>query len=737
MMLMSPEHLASVFCCIWNRDLRLLALDSNVRTEMMSSADMLALASALFCGVLALIVAWNERRSVAHWAFVAGMAAMAVEDVCFALTADAASPEEMVYWQNWRLVAISFLPGIWIFFSLTYARGNYSEFLKRWRLVLAAAFLLPIGLVILFGKDLIISAGQTKTGYWVFGLGIPGIVLNLLSLLGLVLVLMNLERTYRAAVGTMLWRIKFMILGLGVIFAVGAYVSSQALLFHALDLSLEAVTATAMLLGGALILRSLFRAGHFNADVYPSQSALHNSLTVLLAGAYLLIVGVFAKVVVFLGGDASFTLKAFVLLVILVLLAMLLLSDRMRLHTRRFVSRHFQRPLYDYRSVWRRFTEETAPCVKPAELCQAAVKLMTDIFQVLSVTVWLVDDKRENLEFATSTFLSETKANALKPQSVDAMEVMRALEKQPDPVDLDASKEGWTDVLKRCHPDEFRKGGNRVCVPMMSGGEVLGLIILGDRVGGVSFSWQDFDLLKCIADQVAASLLNVQLSQKLLRSKEMEAFQTMSAFFVHDLKNTTSTLNLMLMNLPVHFNDPEFRADALRGISKTVAHINRLIGRLSLLRHELQIKLVESDLNEVVVRALAGWEEAAGVSLVKDLRHLPKAPLDQEQMLKVVTNLVLNAREAVLPAGEVRIETAQGNGSVVLTVSDNGCGMAPEFLSRSLFRPFQTTKKSGLGIGLFQSKMIVEAHKGRIQVESQPGKGTTFRVILPLPKQNG
>ena len=703
----------------------------------MSNADILGFASALFCSVLALIVAWNERRSVAHWAFVAGMVALAVEDVCFALTADAASPEEMVYWQNWRLVAMSFLPGIWLFFSLSYARGNYSEFLKRWRFVLAAAFLMPIGLVILFGNDLIVSVGHTETGHWMFGLGIPGIVLNLLFLLSLVLVLMNLERTYRAAVGTMLWRIKFMILGLGVIFAVRAYVSSQVLLFHAVNLSLQAVSVTAVLLGGVLILRSLFRAGHFNTDVYPSQSALHNSLTVLLAGVYLLIVGVFAKVVTFLGGDAAFTLKAFVLLVALVLLAILLLSDRVRLHTRRFVSRHFQRPLYDYRSVWRRFTEGTASCVKPTELCQAAVKLVTDIFQVLSVTIWLVDDKRENFVFATSTFLSETKANDLKPQSVDAMEVMRALENHSDPIDMDASKESWTAVLRRCHPDEFRKGGNRVCVPMIGGGEVLGLIILGDRVGGVSFSWQDFDLLTCVADQVAASLLNVQLSQKLLQAKEMEAFQTMSAFFVHDLKNTTSTLNLMLKNLPVHFNDPEFRADALRGISKTVAHINHLIGRLSLLRHELQIKPVESDLNEVVVKALAGWEEAAGVSLVKDLRPLPKVLLDQEQMLKVVTNLVLNARDAVSLAGEIRIETTQSNGWVILTVSDNGCGMAPEFLSRSLFRPFQTTKKNGLGIGLFQSKMIVEAHKGRVQVESQPGKGTTFRIILPLLKQNG
>jgi putative PEP-CTERM system histidine kinase len=709
-------------------------LDTNFGNEMTSNADMLAFASAFFCGGLALIVTWNKQRSVAHCAFVAGMLALAVADVCSALTTYAALPEEMVHWQYWRMVAISFLPGTWLFFSLTYARGNYLEFLKRWRLVLVGAFLLPIGLVIFFGKDLIISVGKTESDHWMFSLGLSGLIFNLSCLVGWVLVLMNLERTYRAAVGTMLWRIKSMILGLGVIFAVRAYVSSQVLLFHAMDLSLEAVTDMGMLLGGLLILRSLFRAGHFDTDVYPSHSAVHNSLTVILAGVYLLIVGVFAKVVVFFGGDASFTLKAFVLLVTVVLIAIGFLSDRVRLHARRFVSRHFQRPLYDYRTVWRRVTEETATCVKPADLCQAAVKLVADIFEVLSVTLWLVDDKRENFVFATSTFLSEVRGNNLKPPSADAMEVMRALEKHPDPIDLDAAKESWTTVLKRCHPDEFRKGGNRVCVPMMSRGEVLGLMILGDRVGGVSFSWQDFDLLKCIADQVAASLLNAQLSQQLLQGKEMEAFQTMSAFFVHDLKNTTSTLNLMLNNLPEHFNDPEFRADALRGISKTVAHINRLIGRLSLVRHELEIKPVDSDLNEVVARALAGWEAAAGVSLVKDLQALPKIPLDQEQMLKVVTNLVLNAREAVLPSGEIRIETTQGNGWVVLTVADNGSGMAPEFLSRLLFRPFQTTKKNGLGIGLFQSKIIVEAHKGRVEVASQPGKGTTFRVFLPLPK---
>jgi putative PEP-CTERM system histidine kinase len=358
---------------------------------------------------------------------------------------------------------------------------------------------------------------------------------------------------------------------------------------------------------------------------------------------------------------------------------------------------------------------------------------VTDIFQALSVTIWLVDEKNEQAVFGASTFLSAARAESLQPEKTDVAALIKFFLHHREPVDLDVLKESWAAGLQHCHPDEFHKGGNRVCVPMIVGNEILGFMILGDRVSGVAFGWQDFDLLKCIGDQIAAGLLNTRLSQKLLQAKELEAFQTMSAFFVHDLKNTANTLNLMLQNLPVHFDDPAFRADALRGVAKTVAHINRLIGRLGSIRHELQIKPVPADLNELIARALADWEDVAGINLKKDLQPLPKIFFDPEQMLKVATNLIFNAREAVAQSsGQVQIQTRQADGWAVLAIADNGCGMSREFMERSLFRPFQTTKKSGLGIGMFQSKMIVEAHKGKIEVESETGKGTTFRIFLPL-----
>ncbi len=698
----------------------------------MSNAAILAFIAAIFGGTLALVVAWQARRSLAHWFFAAGMLALAAESVFTCLSLNAGTAELVVQSETYKLLAESFLPGIWLFFTLSYARGNAREFLSRWRYVLAVSFLVPIGLALYFNDELIVPQKIGPNAQWALGLTTSGFALNLLFLLSTVLVLMNLERTFRASVGTMRWRIKFMIMGLGVLFLVRAYTSSQILLFQRIDPNLQGVDSFALFVACPLILRSLLRSGHFDVNVYPSHSVIHNSLILLLAGIYLFAVGVFANIVKFLGTDASFALKAFVLLVGLVLLTILLLSDRVRLYTKRFVSRNFQRPMYDYRTVWRRFTECTASRTDQLELCRASVSLVAEIFQVLSVTIWLVDEKKANLIFAASTSLTDAQGAQLSPPSATAGEVMRALQNQHDPVDIDSSRENWAAALRRSHPDEFHKGGSRVCVPMAVGGELSGIMTLGDRVGGLPFMHQDLDLLKCVGDQVAASLRNLQLSGKLLQVKEMEAFQTMSAFFVHDLKNTASTLGLMLKNLPIHFNDPAFREDALRGVSKTVTHINNLISRLSLLRHGLEIRRADSDLNEVVAKALAAHKGALEVELVKDFQILPRISLDPEQLIKVITNLVLNATEAVTKPGLIRIQTSQLNGWAVLAVADNGCGMSQEFLNRSLFRPFQTTKKAGLGIGMFQSKMIIEAHGGRIEVESETGKGTTFRVLLPI-----
>ena len=102
--------------------------------------------------------------------------------------------------------------------------------------------------------------------------------------------------------------------------------------------------------------------------------------------------------------------------------------------------------------------------------------------------------------------------------------------------------------------------------------------------------------------------------------------------------------------------------------------------------------------------------------------------VDNERFRNVIINLVLNAYESFHGKGEIKIMLTSEDGNVVISFADNGPGIPEDFLKNSLFKPFKTMKEGGLGIGLFQTKQIVESHGGRIEVESEEGKGTTFKV---------
>jgi len=691
--------------------------------------------SALCCFALAITTLLRAGRFVDRWAFSVGMLILAVESVLAGLSFGADSADGMARWQQWRLLSIALLPGTWLLFSRCYSRAaNRKEFSRRW-FPWVFATVVPLGFIIVCWEQLIVSWQRVGSAHsWVVQLGWPALGLHAVLLIAAVGVLMNLEGTFRAAVGTMRWRIKYMLLGVGLIFVARLYASSQALLFRGVDMSIEAVNPAATLVGCLLIVRAMLREGHFDLQVYPSQSVLQGSLAALLAGCYLLIVGVLAKVVTLLGGDASFAFKTLVILVSIVLLALLLQSDHVRLRMRRMVSRHFSRPVYDYRTVWRKFTEGTATRMDQPDLCAAFARLVGDVFQALSVTIWLVDEGRGVVTFGASTAQAPDQGRNREMQTASMAEVIHYFHEHPEPIEYEAVRATWAESLRAWHPAEFRKGGGRVCIPIVSRGEVLGLITVGDRVGAVEYSLQDFDMFRCIAEHAAASLLNLSLSRTLLQAKEMESFQKMAAFFVHDLKNAASTLNLMLKNLPVHFDDPAFREDALRGIAKTVTRINDLTGRLNTLRHELKMKPAEADLNELIANAAAAVQLGPDVSVVQALAPLPRLSLDREQIGKLLVNLLLNAGEAMGGHGQLRITSGTTEGRVVVTVADTGCGMTSDFISQSLFQPFQTTKKNGFGIGMFQCKAIVDAHGGKITVLSEPGNGTVFSVSLPLPE---
>ena len=686
--------------------------------------------AAVFSLTTAFVSLLPRRSSPGRWYFFAGMAVLGFESLFTGLSLRAAQLSEVFRWLTPGLIAKSLVPGIWLGFSLTWSRPapNYRESLTRLRIPMAIVALLPVVLLLGFRQQFPNAAGEEVH----LRFGAMANVSNVILLVACLWILMNLEQTFRSAVGTARWRIKFVILGLAVIFGARLYVLAQELLYSTYDLRWSGIESGALLIGCVCLTVSYRRTGFVEIDVYPSRAVLRTSLTALIGGGYLIIVGVLANIARRFGGAESFQAVSFVVLLGAAGLAVLLLSDRLRQRIHGFVGRHFARAQHDSVQIWTDFSRRLAGVRDQAGLCAVSVRLISETFEVLSVSIWLQDEHREQLIVGASTAPQAGEFTAGTASAIASGAVGAALRLRSAPFDLEPVNEPWAEELRRLNSKAFPNGGNRWCVPLRSGEQCLGALVLADRVNGVVYTGEQLQLLRCIAGQVTSLLLNLRLANELARSREMEAFRTMSAFFVHDLKNAAASLNLMLKNLPVHFDDPAFREDALRGIGNTARRIDEMIGRLTALRQRPDFKPVETDLNQIVSQALDNLDGMPHVELTRELQPLPRVLVDREQIQSVVTNLLLNARDALGPGGRIRVSTKDLGDSIVLSVADNGCGMSAAFLRDSLFRPFQSTKKNGLGIGMFQSRMIVETHRGTIRVESETGKGSTFQVSLPV-----
>ena len=510
---------------------------------------------------------------------------------------------------------------------------------------------------------------------------------------------------------------------------------SQAILFSGPDLALSGVESGALLIGCLFLTLAYVRTGLAEIDVYPSRAVLRSSLTVLIAGGYLFVVGVLAQLVRRFGGAESFQIQALVVLLGMAGLAVLLLSDRFRQRVHAFAARHFSRAQHDSVRIWSQVSAAAGASVKDqAGLCAASARFISETFDVLSVTMWLLDEEKEQLLAGASTASQSGEAagghargprvtchcgrTASEAFAVRSGRCERALgggiaATQPE----QGSPRAATAGAFPCGPE--KRASARSCS--------------ADRVNGAGYTIEELDLLKCIADQITSVLLNLRLANEVAHARELEAFRTMSAFFVHDLKNAAASLNLMLKNLPVHFDNPAFREDALRGVGNTARRIDDMIARLGALRQRPDFQPRRSRSEPARDRHPRPARRHAGRGTRRRrFDPLPGILADREQIQSVVTNLVLNARDALGPGGRIEVRTEHRGGHAVLSVADNGCGMSPAFLKESLFRPFQSTKKNGLGIGMFQSRVIVEAHGGSIHVESETGTGTTFRVSLPV-----
>ena len=303
----------------------------------------LPFAAALLSLLLAVASVLRKKPSPATWCFFAGMTVLSIDSLLGGVSLRATELPDALRWLTRGLIAKSFLPIAWLGFSLTYSRGDYRESLAGWKVPLSILSLVPIALSLGFREQLfqVVLATGPAGDVLLLRAGLMAKALNVVLLVALVLALMNLEQTFRSAVGTMRWRIKYVVLGLAVIFGAQIYVRSIGILYSAYDVALVNVESSGLLIGSLFLALAYARTGFAEIDVYPSRAVLRSSLTVLIVGGYLFIVGILAQVVRRFGGGESFQFQVLVVITGMAGLTVLMLSDRVRQRIQAFVGRHF------------------------------------------------------------------------------------------------------------------------------------------------------------------------------------------------------------------------------------------------------------------------------------------------------------------------------------------------------------------------------------------------------------
>ena len=569
----------------------------------MSFSSLLSYIACLFSLVLAGLVLWRDPKSLVHRLFAAGMLLFVADAALIGLNID---DQSLLYLQKLRLWVNAFLPGTWLFFSVVFARKNWREYVGRWKWILIAAFAIPLALLTIFNQYLFeVNALGVTTRFPLPYLSWSGQYLIIIFLFGYILILMNLEKTLRTAVGNMRWQVKFTVFGLGGLFAVHIYTLSQIALYRVLTPNFELIKIGALIFANLLILRSLFRTRLFNAEIYVSQSILYNSLTILVVGVYFVAVGIFAEIAIYVGGDEKFPVKAFLLFLAIGGVAILTFSDRFRREAKLFISRNFHRPIYDYRREWTRFTQETALISDIVTLSRTISRIVSEMISSLSVSIWLFDGKRGVLTLKASTSNSGNQMENLAKYETEIKRLAEIMRGEKDPIDFGLPESSWSSKTPRIEKEFLKEFGIRYCVSLNAGEEFVGVVTLDSRVAGDLLSLEDFDLLKTIADQTAVSIRQLKLAEELKKTTEMESFQRMSTFFFHDLKNLASKLSLTVQNIPIHFENKDFRDDAIKTITQSLEKINQMCNQLSSFGRKLELKPNEWDLNEIVKSSIS------------------------------------------------------------------------------------------------------------------------------------
>ena len=661
------------------RDGQLLA--SRDRSAMVFLAALLA---TVIWGVISLIDLWSVKRLTWHLALAF----------------------DQLRYVAWSAFLLLLLPSVSNGLSAARARAS-------WGFVVVLALL---GLAINLVSGLKPEDGQDTSR-------LTALVQMAWAVLGLLLV----EQVFRNQTDTARWSAKPLCLGLGGLFAFDVYLYSQALMLGALDLDAVAARSLVHAVAVPLLLLASRRHASWLSKVKVSNAAAFYSASLLLVGLYLLFVAAAGYYVRYAGGSWGGALQVSLLFAALILLGVVLASGQMRARLRVFLGKNFFRYRYDYRVEWLRFTAMLASKSTPQEVGQLVVRGLADMVESPGGGLWfkaLGDDRLVQVAHWNMPQLPHS-----EPTDSPFCQLMHEREWI---CQLDAERAHQEDRAAAAVLPAWLAGLPLawVAVPLIVGDELIGFVVLTQPRARFDLNWEVRDLLKTAARQAAGFLAQMHAAEALLEARKFDAFNRMSAFVVHDLKNIITQLSLMMKNAERHRDNPEFQADMLTTVESSLDKMRQMMLQL---REGERPTGGTSGVNLLdVVQRIQTQARQRGRELQVDTIDRVATRGHEQRLERVIGHVVQNAMDATPATGRVWVKLQQSAGRALVEVGDTGVGMSPDFIQTRLFRPFNSTKTSGMGIGSYESFQYVKELGGSIDVKSELGRGTVVTLLLPL-----
>jgi hypothetical protein len=685
--------------------------------------------SGLLALVLAGFVVVRNTRARSNQLLALGLTILGLFQVLLALPLFVQAP-------LWRLAVfrVAFglsaaIPPVWLAFSVIFAESNGGTHFARWRpAILGLSAVVPLVWLGLVMDRVIIPVRLAVSGPVVIGVDSWGKAFQAAFLVGLALVLLHTENLYRQADQKTRHRIKFLVVGIFAAFTSQIVMVSHTLLYGVLHPWYPPLTALGFLTGEVLIAFSVVRHRLLQVDIFVSRYVIYRSLSLALIGGYLIVLGGLAELAYKL--DIGLDLATIILLGGLGAagLALILLSERVRRQTQRFLHTHFYRHKYDFRVEWMEAVRRLSHATTIPDIAAQTVRRILEVMWVQQTAIYVATDTPGALTLAHQNRYDRLPATLnLPPALAEQLQTMASLL---------ISREGQQ--VPPSIPAGFREAVGDVpigmVVPMAALDNLTGILVVGPEVSGKPFGVDDWDLAAALAVQVGALILNARLSREASEGRELQVLARLSAFVAHDLKNSVGMLSLLAENAPNHMHKPDFQADAIRTLSQVTERMQRLLSELRASDHKPAPSTIHGSLARAVDTWVSDLKSRIPPRIILETRLVstPDVAMDPEQLRSVFLNLLLNAVDAIAGEGRITVETGADEHWATLVVTDTGHGMSAPFLRDRLFRPFQTTKRRGLGIGLYQCRHIVHGLGGEITAESTEGIGTRMTVRLPV-----